>query len=560
MRRLVILFLFFAFLALAILTTSRVALQGSYDIVVYGGGFAGCAAARNAAAAAPDRNVVLIVPEPGEQLGGLGTVGGQNFADIRFWKGQLVTRGSFGRWLNEAGQFYNTRQMAEIIEKDLQQYANLEIIFNNDLRGVKKRGGHLGKIVLSPLFRGSEGRISWGPGKKYITGKVFIDASDDGKLARLAGASLTVGREDWPAEFLPVDEKNVGKSRQQAATLMFQVRGVKLPPEPLSIGDIIFSKDSKGSWGLAGGKETWRENPLVVAFNEKYGPRGFSVKPINAAQDGAGSDLWWVNMLLIYNVDGRANERDEGTALFPEKFNAEQLTTDEGRVKARRVLGTEEFAEVLRQFKVSRGNETYGFGEAELIKNEKGLPEVGQILYLRETVHGQLAKTTRINDSENYNFALATDETQRAGAGPGTGRDRDHYPERIGLAYYTMDINAYMFEDLKRTGRYLWPVTGILRPDWQEKGGEPQNPVYLPYRMLLTGDVDNLLLPGYATGASSLAWAEIRVLPNLTVLGDAAGIAAARAVLEKKEPREFTPEDIIWLQTKLVQFGARLDK
>ncbi|MFZ5753749.1 MAG: FAD-dependent oxidoreductase [Bacillota bacterium] len=123
-----------------------------------------------------------------------------------------------------------------------------------------------------------------------------------------------------------------------------------------------------------------------------------------------------------------------------------------------------------------------------------------------------------------------------------------------------MDINAYLPQDLKFSGKYDWPVTRWLRPDWWERGGEPKNPVYLPYRMLTVKGVKNLLVPGYATGCSSFAWAELRVLPNLAVLGDAAGVAAARAVLYGEDPSEFSTPQIRWVQEKLRQFGARLDK
>jgi len=84
--------------------------------------------------------------------------------------------------------------------------------------------------------------------------------------------------------------------------------------------------------------------------------------------------------------------------------------------------------------------------------------------------------------------------------------------------------------------------------------------VYLPFEALLPEKTNNLLIPGYASSISSFAWAELRVLPNLAVLGDAAGVAAVRSLSAKKYPREFSPEDIAWMQKKLTQFGARLDK
>ena len=50
-----------------------------------------------------------------------------------------------------------------------------------------------------------------------------------------------------------------------------------------------------------------------------------------------------------------------------------------------------------------------------------------------------------------------------------------------------------------------------------------------------------LLLPGWRS----------EVLPNLAVLGDAAGVAAARAVLYGERPVDFDTEQIRWVQEKL---------
>jgi hypothetical protein len=530
------------------------------DIVVYGGGLAGCAAARNAAAAAPDKKVLLVVPEPVRALGGLGTVGGQNFADIRLWKNELVTQGSFGRWFAESGQFYSTQGLVETIKKDLSQFPNLKVLYSFDLISLDAAGGEIKGLKLAAIERDESGRVVWRNGRRIVMAQIFIDASDDGRLSRLAGAPLTVGRQDWPPEYLPEEERKAGWVRQQAATLMFKVKGIKTPAVPKAIGEWVFTRDAKGSWGLAGGKVTWSTNQVVTGFNEKYQSRGFSVKPINAAQDGAGSEDWWINTLLVYNVDGRAHDRDKNTANYPSETIPGHRTTDQAWVEARDFLLNPDFLNTLRQFKVVEDGQEYGFGEAELVLDRQGKPVVGEIMYIRESVHGQRGEIVIPSDGENIHYDVTTRETQLAGSGPEDGGDRENYPDRIGLGYYMMDINAYLPQDLKFSGKYDWPVTRWLRPDWWERGGEPKNPVYLPYRMLTVKGVKNLLVPGYATGCSSFAWAELRVLPNLAVLGDAAGVAAARAVLYGEDPADFGTLQIRWVQEKLRQFGARLDK
>lgn len=532
----------------------------SYDIVVYGGGFAGCAAARNAAALAPASKVLLVVPEPASSLGGLGTVGGQNFADIRYWNNELVTLGSFQNWFAESGQFYNTEAMAAILNRDLAQFSNIDIIYSSDIRGLKKKKNIITELRIFPVIRDDTGVIQWQERQRTLIAKVFIDASDDGRLMGMAQGPLSVGRQDWPKAYLPEDEGESEWSRQQAATLMFKVKGVKTPEVPGKIGDFYFSKDAKGSWGLAGGKETWSRHPQVQMFNEKYSKKGFSIKPINAAQDGHGSDNWWVNMLLVYDVDARAHERDKGSRLYPQETVPDHRSTDKAWVEARDFLLNPDFIETLRLFMVREGGQNYGFSGADLVLDDGGKPQVGEIMYIRESVHGMSWAEGPVQGKENTAYEVTTQETQHAGRTSGDGADRDNYSDRIGLGYYMMDINAYQPQDLKAHGDYVWPVTEWVRKDWLESGGEPTNPVYLPYGMLKVDSIKNLLTPGYAAGCSSFAWAEIRVLPNLAVLGDAAGVAAVRALLFEEWPADYGPEQIEWVQDKLEVLGARLDK
>ena len=89
----------------------------------------------------------------------------------------------------------------------------------------------------------------------------------------------------------------------------------------------------------------------------------------------------------------------------------------------------------------------------------------------------------------------------------------------------------------------------------------PTNPVYAPYECLLSGYVANLLIPGYAANISSLSWGEARVFPNLMVLGDAAGVAAAVCKNNDTQPLYITQTLMQDVQSKLVNtIHACLDK
>jgi hypothetical protein len=535
------------------LQTWRSPVPAFYDIIVFGGGFGGCAAAISAASVAPEKSVLLVMPEAAP--GGLGTVGGQNFFDLRLWRGELVSGGLFAHWFGQLGQFYNTESAAGLLRTELAALENITVLYGRDLESVRMSGNMINALILREVVRAEDGGIAWGENTEMVRGQVFVDASEDGRLTRLTGAFLVSGRSDWPQELLPSDEQG-GLARQQAATLMFKVRGVAVPSRPGRFGDMVFTQDNLGSWGIWGGREAYTDDRVITAFNRVYGPEGFAIKPFNIAQNGAGSDEWWVNMLLIFDVDGRANRRDAGTGRFPGNKRPEQLDTDTAYIRARKFLSNPAFWQALRRFTYLDENsgQSFGLQEAVPVLDKDGQPVAGKGLYLRETVH-----LPEHGTAETL-FPLTPVECQTAGSNPQKGGDLDNYADRIGLAFYAMDINAYGYADLLVNDRFVWPVTGYLRPDWQAAGGEPANPVYLPYAMLLTEAADNLLIPGYATGAASLAWAALRVLPNLTVLGEAAGVAAALAAEKKVRPQDFKDAEIALLQGILKERGALLEK
>ena len=213
----------------------------------------------------------------------------------------------------------------------------------------------------------------------------------------------------------------------------------------------------------------------------------------------------------MFRVDGRVSERD--LAIRPDfiKSAPDSLNTDEAWVLAREVLARPDFLEALRQFRAVSPQGDVGFSGASLVLDDSNLPVVGEIMYIRESVHCLSQEAAMAPVQENSSYELTTLEVQQAGKDQDSGADRDNYEERIGLAYYLMDINAYEAKDLLYDGAYSWPVTGNLRPDLQEQGGQPVNPVYLPYRILVAPGVkpagNRLCCKFFFSG-----WAELRVL------------------------------------------------
>lgn len=538
------------------------------DIVVYGGSFAGVAAAAKAAANAPNKTIAIIVPDPvgqtGSCFGSIGTIGGQNYFDDRRWTKNGVTdfvcKGTYA-WWRRNGQFYNTDDMAALLENDLAKYGSQITMYKGyDISSIGWASGGLTSVTLKKLKRNSTGVVQWDTSvaAQTVSGTVFIDASDTGRLTRVANFGGTVGRYDWPANLLDADERgSSGKAHQQAATLMFKITGVNTQAVENVVGgtgtkNVFMLKE--GLYCAAAGHDTYYNNQIVKAFNNTYGPQGFAIKPFNAAQNGVGSNEFWMNMLLVFNVDGRAYNRDRNTSFFPSDMRSDYKTVDDAWVEARNFIKKPEFMNAIRQFP--------GLENAQLVLDSSGKPVVGEVLYLREVVHSAQSSSARANGTFDTNYALHQSDCLNAGASSTVGVDKRNYAKRIGLNFYQADINAYKFEDLKdAAGNFIWGEAisqKLLGSNYV--AGLPTNPVYVPYDALATNFVNNLLIPGYAAGVSSLAWAEVRVIPNLCVLGDAAGVAAAYAVNNNKKPQNFTTTDIANIRTTLANSNARLEK
>ena len=538
-------------------------------IVVYGATMAGVAAAAKAAKNAPSATIHLIVPDPvdyngnGCCLGAIGTVGGQNFFDIG-WKDVLArtyyTNGSFKWWCGQMGQHYNVDAMSDLLKRDLTKAeygGRIKIHYAYDITGIGWESSHITEVRLKRIFRDTDGTVKWDEKADTLTiaGDVFIDASESGRLTRMSNFGGTVGRYDWPASLLDSDERGSnGKARQQVATLMFKVKNFdrfKADDDELTAGD----KDNNGVYSATAGTRAYKTNTKILNFNNTHGPEGFALKPFNMAQDGPGSDEWWVNMLLVFNVDGRAYNRDltgDTSYLFPSDMRSDYKTVDDAWVAARKVLDYPDFLPALRSF--------LGFEGADLVRDKNGDPVVGNSLYLRETIHSAFSSSDRANGTEDTNYALSAKDFWNPGATKNTGNDSRHYAKRMGLNYYGLDINAYKFEDLKQNGQYIWghEVTEAARSDI--KFPEHVSPTYITYSAIATNFVYNLLIPGYAAGIASLGWAEARTIPNQCVLGDAAGVAAAYAVNNNIDPLNFGSADITAVQNILKNSGALLEK
>lgn len=155
-------------------------------------------------------------------------------------------------------------------------------------------------------------------------------------------------------------------------------------------------------------------------------------------------------------------------------------------------------------------------------------------------------------------YALAADEFP----------DNNHAPYEIYVREARRLVGRYVFkeqdnviaEGIARTPVHAdsiamtdWPVDSVAclprkAPGGNTDGilflGEESRPAQVPYRSILTNELDNLLVP-VAISASHVGWGSIRLEPVWMQLGESAGHAAALAVKGKTTPAKLDPDALI---------------
>lgn len=348
-------------------------------------------------------------------------------------------------------------------------------------------------------------------------------------------------------------------SRQMAATLMFQVKGV-VQVQGVDTGD-------ECPWHFANPNHLYFNTEAWQVAGSPLEPGRFAFKKPNVALNegtlNSPAATWWVNGLLIYGVDGLCQ---------PKRFNTGS-TSSEPCPSA----GT-----VVDGLKIWSAEEAYAQAVALLIDAAKSAPSergkqlkaaitdilgpkvsivapdfstVGETLYLRETIHmkSSTPRTARFGESTYYQLSgrevFDADSPSAIALG-----------HTVAMGFYQMDSNGYRKMQIKpgvwTTSNYgsggLLPP-GTTNPDlfvfglgsddnpsafsdmqiFRDAGGdhwtkaEPINPAAIPYEVMITDAVTNLLVCSYAQNMDPWAWTMLRLLPTLAVMGDAAGVSAA---------------------------------
>ena len=169
-------------------------MEHTYDLIVAGGGMSGVSAAISAA----KRGLNVLLIEQGTMLGGMGTSGliTMVMTSRKYFYGfgkalieGLIQKGEARFIENPAVKGYNYYPFdAEGMKRELESLLienQVQILLYSKIIGVNKDGCRISSISVSAIE------------KQYtVSAKVYIDATGDGVLSRMAGEEVVVGDEN----------------------------------------------------------------------------------------------------------------------------------------------------------------------------------------------------------------------------------------------------------------------------------------------------------------------------------------------------------------------------
>lgn len=158
------------------------------DVCIYGGTSAGVIAAYTVQKSG--KTAILI--EPGVRIGGMSS-GGLGYTDIgNKYAITGLARDFYRRIGNHYGKFEQWTfepKVAEAIFQDYIKRGNVKVLYEKQIREVKKQGSIITEVVLEDAVNGASVPV-------IIKAKMFMDCGYEGDLMAKAGVSYTVGRED----------------------------------------------------------------------------------------------------------------------------------------------------------------------------------------------------------------------------------------------------------------------------------------------------------------------------------------------------------------------------
>ena len=469
------------------------------DVLVYGGTSAGVIAAYTARMYG--KSVLLV--EPGRHLGGMSSGGlgqtdiGNKYAvtglGLDFYRRVGRVYGRFEAWQFEP-------KVAEQVFESYVDEAEVEVLFSRRLKSLSKEGTDIRTVTLE--YAGGGG----GAPDLVVAARQFIDASYEGDLMAMAGASYVVGREGNEVYGETIDGVQLMTGHQfpdgvdpyvvegdSTSGLLPEISGVGV--EPNGSGD---RKVRAYNFRMA---LCQGDNRIPISAPEGYDPRRYELlvrlmeaRPWDSLEDG---------FIISRMPNGKTDWNNRGG--FSTDFIGRSWDYPE--------------ADYATRDSIWREHERYQKGLLYFIATDPRVPEI-----IREEMRSWGYCPDEFLDTDGWPHQLYVREARRlVGEYVMTehnARGTEVAPDAVGMAAYTMDSH--------NTQRVV--VNGMVKNEGNvEVGGFPPYPI--SYRSLTPKreEVTNLLVP-VALSASHIAFGSIRMEPVYMVLGQATAVAATMAI------------------------------
>lgn len=394
-----------------------------------------------------------------------------------------------------------------------------EMLFNQMVGREKKLTVLLGHIVASadregPLLKSVTLRPRHGGGPIRVNARIFADGMYEGDLMAAAGVTTQIGREAR------------SQYNEPHAGVIFMKERHKEPgqrgfPKDADEGLLNIRYNSHATGEIVEGPNSGEADGSVMAYNYRLiltrdpanrvmvkKPAGYDVAIARAAASGGfvpnlpNNKVAWNGGRLI----GPQNDYPAGDWDQRERISRQYL--DAMLMRLWWMQNAPDAPAADRQKFAG-----YGLAADEFPDNAHAPYEI----YVREA--RRLVGRYVFKEQDNV-------------VAPGTARTPIH-PDSIAITDWPMDSVACL--DRKVTGSNLDGIFFL---------GEETRPAQVPYRSLLSKELDNLLVP-VALSASHVGWGAIRLEPVWMHVGESAGFAAALAVKSNTTPAQLDPDLLI---------------
>ncbi len=514
-----------------------------YDIVVYGGTSGGVVAAIQARRMG--KTSVLI--EPTKFVGGL-TTGGLGATDIgnkraiggisrEFYRRVFTYYSDPAKWTHETRANYFSRRTSnsenedsmwtfephvatEIYDQMLRE-AKVPVVFGERLdlkNGVKKTGASISAI-----------RMESG---KTFTGRVFIDATYEGDLMKLAGVSYHVGREP---------------NRQYGETINgLQIKGAIHHQFTKNVDPYVVPGDPKS--GLLPGVT---EHPQGEDGDGDHRIQAYNFRMCTT--DVAENRRAWPKPegyqeqryeLLLRNFEAGDRRIPWAPSWMP---NRKTDTNNNFAFSTDNIGMNYDYpeADYATRERIWKEHETYQKGLMWTLANHPRVPAD-----IRETFQKIALAKDEFTDNDNWPRQLYVREARRMVSdyvmSEKNCKRLEIVPDSVGMGAYNMDSH--------NTQRY------VTREGFARNEGDIQigtRPYPISYRSIRpkASECDNLLVP-VCMAASHIAYGSIRMEPVFMVLGQSSATAAVIAIDTRRPLQSIDYET---LKARLLADGQVLD-